>query len=50
MTGKKVLEVRCHGKLVGTLAEIPDKRIAFQYSSSWIKEGSHIVNRISIKC
>ena len=42
MTGKKVLEVRCHGKLVGTLAEIPDKRIAFQYSSSWIKEGFSI--------
>lgn len=42
MTGKKVLEVRYHDKPVGKLAEIPDKRIAFQYESSWIRNGFSI--------
>ena len=42
MTGDKKLEVFCHGKKVGTLAEMPDKRIAFQYSGEWIKTGFSI--------
>lgn len=35
----KTLDVYYHGKLVGTLAETPDKRIAFQYSSEWQRTG-----------
>ena len=35
----KTLEVYYHNMLVGTLAEASDKRIAFQYSDSWIKNG-----------
>ena len=35
----KTLEVYYHDMLVGTLAEASDKRIAFQYSESWIKNG-----------
>ena len=27
------------GRLVGTLAAMPDKRIAFQYSRQWLQEG-----------
>lgn len=36
---KKTLEVYYHDMLIGTLAEASDKRIAFQYSDSWIKNG-----------
>lgn len=35
----KTLDVFYHGKIVGTLAEMPDKRIAFQYSDEWIRDG-----------
>lgn len=35
----KTLDVFYHGKVVGTLAEMPDKRIAFQYSDEWIRDG-----------
>ena len=35
----KTLEVYYHDMLIGTLAEASDKRIAFQYSDSWIKNG-----------
>ncbi len=35
----KSLEVYYHNQHVGTLAEMPDKRIAFQYSSEWQKTG-----------
>ncbi|MBE6014423.1 MAG: type II toxin-antitoxin system HipA family toxin [Lachnospiraceae bacterium] len=35
----KSLDVYYHGKLVGTLAETPDRLIAFQYSEEWIKTG-----------
>lgn len=36
------LEVHYHGKLVGQLAEMPDKRIAFQYSDEWLHTGFSI--------
>lgn len=42
MTTNKKLEVYYHGKLVGTLAEMPDKRVAFQYASEWQKTGFSI--------
>ena len=42
MTDDKKLEVLYHGKKVGTLAEMPDKRIAFQYIDEWIKNGFSI--------
>ena len=35
----KVLDVYYHGRIVGSLAETPDKKIAFQYSDSWVKSG-----------
>ena len=35
----KMLDVYYHDMLIGTLAEASDKRIAFQYSDSWIKNG-----------
>jgi len=38
----KLLEVYYHEKLVGRLAETPDKRIAFQYSDEWIRTGFSI--------
>lgn len=38
----KSLEVYYHKQHVGTLAEMPDKRIAFQYSSEWQKNGFSI--------
>lgn len=41
MANKK-LDVYYHKKLVGTLAEMPDKRVAFQYSSEWQKTGFSI--------
>lgn len=42
MTGSKMLEVYCHGSLVGYLAETPDHMIAFQYSDSWLRDGFSI--------
>ncbi len=42
MRPAKTLDVYCHGTSVGTLAETPDKRIAFQYSNTWQKEGFSI--------
>lgn len=42
MTGSKILEVYYHGKLVGKLAEMPDKRIAFQYDTGWVGRGFSI--------
>lgn len=39
MTKDKKLDVFYHGLYVGTLAEMPDKRIAFQYGSDWQKTG-----------
>ena len=42
MQQNKTLDVYCHQQLVGTLAEAPDKRIAFQYSTDWQKKGFSI--------
>jgi serine/threonine-protein kinase HipA len=42
MTKDRILEVHYHGHLVGKLAEMPDKRIAFQYDSDWIRHGFSI--------
>ena len=42
MTESKILEVYYHGKLVGKLAEMPDKRIAFQYDTGWVRQGFSI--------
>ncbi|WP_081675804.1 type II toxin-antitoxin system HipA family toxin [Butyrivibrio sp. AC2005] len=39
MRTNKTLDVYYHGQHVGTLAETPDKRIAFQYSSEWQRNG-----------
>lgn len=39
------LDVYYHGKPVGTLAEMPDKRIAFQYSDDWVRVGFSISPR-----
>ena len=39
---KKSLEVYYHNDHVGTLAEMPDKRIAFQYSKEWVATGFSI--------
>ena len=41
MPGKH-LDVYYHGKQVGTLAETPEKIIAFQYTHDWLKEGFSI--------
>ena len=42
MQTSKTLDVFYHGKQVGTLAENKDKRIAFQYSTDWQKNGFSI--------
>ena len=42
MTGNKIIYVSCHGNAVGKLAQMPDKRVAFQYDSEWIKKGFSI--------
>ncbi len=39
MTQSKTLDVYYHGKHVGTLAQTPDRRVAFQYSSDWLRDG-----------
>ncbi len=36
---QKTLDVYYKGKLVGTLAEAEDKRVAFQYSDGWLNDG-----------
>ena len=41
MANKK-LDVYYHGEHVGTLAQTPDKRIAFQYTSKWQRTGFSI--------
>ena len=38
----KSLEVWMQGKRVGTLAETRDKKIAFEYDSSWLINGFSI--------
>ena len=38
MKANKTLDVYCRGKHVGTLAEMPDKRVAFQYSTDCMIE------------
>ena len=38
MANKK-LDVYYHGLHVGTLAEMPNKKIAFQYSTEWQRSG-----------
>lgn len=42
MQVNKTLDVYYHGQHVGTLAETPDKRIAFQYNHEWQKNGFSI--------
>ena len=42
MQVNKKLDVYYHEQHVGTLAETPDKRIAFQYDSEWQKQGFSI--------
>ena len=37
MQVSKTLDVYYHDQIVGTLAETPDKRIAFQYNDTWQK-------------
>lgn len=42
MMQSKTLDVYYHGKHVGTLAQTPDRRVAFQYSADWLREGFSI--------
>jgi len=42
MMKNRKLDVFYHGKQIGTLAEMPDKRIAFQYSTDWQRQGFSI--------
>ena len=42
MIRDKSLEVYYHGMQVGTLARMPDKRVAFQYTDDWIRHGFSI--------
>lgn len=42
MTGNRTLEVYYHKAHVGILAEMPDRRIAFQYTDDWLKNGFSI--------
>ncbi len=42
MQANKTLDVYYHDQIVGTLAETPDKRIAFQYNDTWQKNGFSI--------
>ncbi len=42
MTADKTLDVYYHGRHVGVLAQTPDSRIAFQYSSEWLHDGFSI--------
>jgi serine/threonine-protein kinase HipA len=45
MMSNRKLEVYYHSKLVGTLAEMPDRRVAFQYSDAWVRTGFSISPR-----
>ncbi|MCR5103055.1 MAG: HipA N-terminal domain-containing protein, partial [Eubacterium sp.] len=38
----KTLDVFYEGRIVGTLAETSDKRIAFEYSDEWLENGFSI--------
>lgn len=42
MMQSKTLDVYYHGKHVGTLAQTPDRRVAFQYSADWLRDGFSI--------
>jgi len=42
MTNDKKLDVYYHSQHIGTLALMPDKRVAFQYSDTWQKTGFSI--------
>ena len=42
MTRDRMLEVFYHNRNVGVLAETPDKRVAFQYSTDWLADGFSI--------
>ena len=42
MNGNKTLDVYYKNRHVGTLAEMRDKRVAFQYDNEWIKTGFSI--------
>ena len=42
MNKNKRLDVYYHGRPVGTLAEAPDKLVAFQYNDEWINDGFSI--------
>ena len=42
MKESKTLDVFYKGRLVGKLAEMADKRIAFQYSNEWLEDGFSI--------
>lgn len=42
MQVNRTLDVYYHGQQVGTLAETPDKRVAFQYTNEWQKNGFSI--------
>ena len=38
----KSLDVFYKGRIVGTLAETADRRVAFQYSDDWLNDGFSI--------
>ena len=42
MIENKKLDVYYHKKHIGTLAETPDRRVAFQYTNDWVKTGFSI--------
>ena len=45
MTENRMLNVIYHDRVVGYLAEMPDRRIAFQYDEAWLDEGFSISPR-----
>ncbi|MBQ9512394.1 MAG: HipA N-terminal domain-containing protein, partial [Lachnospiraceae bacterium] len=45
MTENRMLNVIYHDRVVGHLAEMPDRRIAFQYDEAWLDEGFSISPR-----
>lgn len=45
MTENRTLNVIYHDRPVGRLAEMPDRRIAFQYDESWLGDGFSISPR-----
>lgn len=42
MNSTKTLNVLYHGRTVGRLAEMADRRVAFQYDAEWLKNGFSI--------